>query len=61
MIKRTLEQRITRLEKLMGNERKQVGTLYHICDAKSFIKYVLPKDQLKSSGEYTNYLYGGHE
>lgn len=61
MIKRTLEHRIARLEKLIFNERKQVGTLYHICDAKSFIKYVLPKDQLKSSGEYTNYLYGGHE
>lgn len=44
MIKRTLEQRITRLEKLIFNERKQVGTLYHICDAKAFIKYVLPKD-----------------
>ena len=61
MIKRTLEHRIARLEKLIFNERKQVGTLYHICDAKAFIKYVLPKDQLKSSGEYTNHLYGGHE
>lgn len=61
MIKKMLEHRIARLEKLIFNERKQVGTLYHICDAKAFIKYVLPKDQLKSSGEYTNYLYGGHE
>lgn len=61
MKKTMLEYRIARLEKLIFNERKQVGTLYHICDAKAFIKYVLPKDQLKSSGEYTNHLYGGHE
>ena len=61
MIKKTLEHRIASLEKLIFNERKQVGTLYHICDAKSFVKYVLPKDQLKSSGEYTNYLYGGNQ
>ena len=59
--KNILEHRVARLEKLIFNERKQVGTLYHICDAKAFIKYVLPKDQLKSSGEYTNHLYGGHE
>ena len=57
----TLEQRLTRLEKLMFNERKSVGTLYHICDAKAFIKYVLPKDQLKASGNYDNYLYGGNK
>lgn len=57
----TLEQRITRLEKLLFNERKSVGTLYHICDAKAFVKYVLPKDQLKASGEYTNHLYGGNK
>ena len=57
----TLERRITRLEKLLFNERKSVGTLYHICDAKAFIKYILPKDQLKASGEYTNHLYGGNK
>lgn len=40
-------------------EAKQVGTLYHVCSLKEYLKYVLPNDQLSSSGRYYNYLYGG--
>jgi hypothetical protein len=54
-----LESRIARLERKLFNEAKQVGTLYHICDAKAYIKYVLPKDQLQASGNYDNFLHGG--
>ncbi len=56
-----LEYRVRKLEKLLINEGKQVGTLYHICDVKQFIKYVLPKDQLKASGKYYNGLYKGND
>ena len=30
-----LERRISRLEKLIRNEAKQVGTLYHVCNLDS--------------------------
>ena len=43
------------------NEGKQVGILYHVCTLHSYLKYILPTNQLKSSGNYTNYLYGGNE
>lgn len=56
-----LEYRIRKLEKRLINEGKQVGTLYHVCDVKQFIKYVLPKDQLKASGKYYNGLYKGND
>ena len=56
-----LERRIAKLEKRLFNEAKQVGTLYHICDVKSYVKYVLPKDQLSASGNYSNFLYGGSD
>lgn len=55
-----LEQRVARLERLLLNEGKQVGTIYHICTLDDFLKYVLPKDQLSASGEFRNYLYGGN-
>lgn len=54
-----LEARIARLERLLLHEGKQVGTIYHICTLEDFLKYVVPKDQLSASGEYSNYLYGG--
>lgn len=53
-----LEYRLSRLERLILNEAKQVGTLYHICALQDYIKYIAPKDQLKASGEYMNFLYG---
>ena len=40
-------------------EAKQVGTLYHVCSLKEYLKYVLPNDQLSASGKYYNFLYGG--
>ena len=43
MKKTMLEYRIARLEKLIFNERKQVGTLYHICDAKAQDKQKINK------------------
>lgn len=58
-----LEARVARLEKLLSvkNEGKQVGTLYHVCTLKSLFKYILPKDELKSSGQHVNWLYGGND
>lgn len=53
-----LEYRLRKLERLIFNEAKQVGTLYHICALQDYIKYIVPKDQLKASGEYMNFLYG---
>lgn len=46
--------------KVKAFEAKQVGTLYHVCSLKDYIKYILPHDQLSSSGQYYNYLYGGN-
>ena len=61
MNRRILEKRIARLESLANiNEAKQVGTLYHVCSLKDYLKYILPHDQLSSSGQYYNYLYGGN-
>jgi hypothetical protein len=54
-----LEYRIRKLEKLLLNEAKQVGTLYHVCTLNAFLKYILPTDTLSASGKYNNYLYGG--
>lgn len=58
---RLLEYRLRKLENLVFNEAKQVGTLYHICALQDYIKYIAPKDQLKASGDYTNFLYGGSD
>lgn len=55
-----LEKRISYLEKHIL-EAKQVGTIYHVCSLESYYKYILPKDVLKSSGSYDNYLYGGND
>lgn len=57
----SLRRRVEKLERMILNEGKQVGTLYHICDVKQFIKYVLPKDQLKASGKYYNGLYKSND
>ena len=61
MISRDLERRITKLEKLIYNEAKQAGTLYHVCSLNAYLKYILPKDQLRASGSYYNYIYGGND
>lgn len=42
-------------------EAKQVGTLYHVCSVKDYIKYILPNDTLQASGMYYNYAYGGDD
>jgi hypothetical protein len=46
-------------EKLKVLEAKQVGTIYHVCSIKDYLKYILPKDTLQASGMYYNYAYGG--
>lgn len=56
-----LEYRLRKLENLVFNEAKQVGTLYHICNLQAYIKYIAPKDQLKASGEFMNFLYGDND
>lgn len=56
---RLLEYRIAKLEKQIANEAKQVGTLYHVCTLKAYLKYIQPYDQLSASGSYYNYVYGG--
>ena len=40
-------------------EAKQVGTLYHVCSLKDYLKYILPNDTLQASGMYYNFAYGG--
>lgn len=61
MSKLSLEYRLRKLESLIFNEAKQVGTLYHICALQDYIKYIAPLDRLKASGDYTNFLYGGND
>ena len=56
-----LEKRIARLEKLVTNEAKQVGTIYHVCSLKDYLKYILPNDTLQASGRYYNFAYGGND
>lgn len=56
-----LEYRLLKLEKRVLNEAKQVGTLYHVCTLPAYLKHIVPKDQLKSSGEWQNYLYGDND
>ena len=54
-----LEYKISKLEKEITNEAKQVGNLYHVCTLDAYLKYILPTDTLQSSGKYINHLYGG--
>ena len=58
---RSLEYRVSKLEKLLYNEAKQVGILYHICTLDDYLRYILPNDTLSASGNYDNYLYGGND
>ena len=56
-----LVKRITTLEKLLKNEAKQVGTLYHVCTLDAYLTYIEPKDMLQASGKYYNWVYGGDD
>ena len=55
-----LEQRVSRLEKLLRNEAKQVGTIYHVCNLDS-LKHILKTNTIESSGKWYNHLYHGDE
>ena len=52
-----LECRILKLERLLF-EGKSVGTLYHVCTAEAFAKYIVPTNTLQGSGKYMNNLLG---
>jgi len=56
-----LEYRISRLEKMLKNEAKQVGTLYHVCTLKAYLEWIAPYDMLQASGKYYNWIYGGND
>ena len=55
-----LENILTKFESKVY-EAKQVGTIYHVCSIKDYLKYILPNDTLKASGRYYNYTYGGDD
>ena len=55
-----LEKRVSRLEKLLRNEAKQVGTIYHVCNLDS-LKHILKTNTIESSGKWYNHLYHGDE
>ena len=55
-----LEQRVSRLEKLLRNEAKQVGTIYHVCNLDS-LNHILKTNTIESSGKWYNHLYYGDE
>ena len=55
-----LERRLHNIEKRVF-EGKQAGLLYHVCTLDAYNKYILPKDELRASGKYTNGLYGGSD
>lgn len=55
-----LESLVRRLERTTF-EAKQVGTIYHVCTLDSYLKYIVPKDQLKASGDWYNWVYKGNE
>lgn len=62
MNRRILERRIARLESIANvNEAKQVGTIYHVCSLKDYLKWILPNDTLQASGRYYNFAYGGND
>ena len=56
-----LEYRISKLEKALKNEGKQVGTLYHVCTLKAYTDWIAPTDTLQASGKYYNWVYGGND
>ena len=47
-----LEQRVSRLEKLLKNEAKQVGTLYHSTALTTAMNFIIAEDTLQSSERY---------
>lgn len=53
-----LRRRVEKLERIILNEGKQVGILYHVCSPIAYLKYIVPKDELAASGRYHNSLYG---
>lgn len=53
-----LERRLHNIEREVF-EGKQTGLLYHVCTLDAYNDYILPKDELRASGKYTNGLYGG--
>ena len=55
-----LEKRVSRLEKLLRNESKQVGTIYHVCNLDS-LNHILKTNTIESSGKWYNHLYHGDE
>ena len=55
-----LEKRVSRLEKLLRNEAKQVGTIYHVCNLDS-LNHILKTNTIESSGKWYNHLYHGDE
>ena len=55
-----LEQRVSRLEKLLRNESKQVGTIYHVCNLDS-LNHILKTNTIESSGKWYNHLYHSDE
>ena len=56
----SLERRIAKLERILYNEAKQIGTLYHVCTLDAYLNYILPTDTLKASGNYKNHLYNSN-
>ena len=54
-----LHKRVSTLEKLIRNEGKQVGKLYHVCTLDDVASYIAPNDSLSASGNYKNWLKGG--
>ncbi len=56
-----LEYRIARLEKMLKNEAKQVGDLYHVCTLEAYLKYIQPNDSLVASGKHFNHIYGSSD
>ena len=51
--------KLRKVEKQKVNESKQVGTLYHVCNADAVANYIAPTDTLSASGNYKNWLKGG--
>lgn len=47
------------VKKELVSEAKQVGSLYHVTTLDAVAEYIAPKDVLKGSGKYNNWLLGG--
>lgn len=51
---------VSKLEKILRNESKQVGTIYHICNLDS-LKHIIKTNTLESSGKWNNALYNDNQ